>query len=91
MHCQAAAAQSPGDRVRQVPPAPHGSASALASQGKGPDKRWKIDGRMVRLDELRDALKGYWDTISNSYPDVDAVEVVLIDLSLRGQRTSEVG
>ena len=60
-------------------------------QGNGPDKRWEIDGRLVRLDEFRDALKGYWDTISNSFPDVEAVEVVLIDLSLREKRTSVVG
>ena len=63
----------------------------LVWQGNGPDRRWKIDGRVVRLDELRDALKGYWDTISNSFPDVEAVEVVVIDLSQRGKRTSEPG
>ena len=63
----------------------------LVWQGKNPDRRWKIDGRRVRLEELRDALKGYWDTISNSHPDVEAVEMMLIDLSLRGKRTSEVG
>ena len=60
-------------------------------QGNGPDKRWKIDGRPVRLNELRDALKGYWDTISNSFPDVEDVEVTLIDLSQRGKHTSEPG
>ena len=60
-------------------------------QGNGPDKRWKIDGRLVRLEELRDALKRYWETISNSLPDVEEVEVTLIDLSQRGKRTSEPG
>ena len=63
----------------------------LVWQGKKPDRRWKIDGRRVRLEELCDALKGHWDTISNSFPNVEAVEVVLIDLSLREKRTSEVG
>ena len=61
----------------------------LVWQGNGPDKRWEIDGQRVHLDELPDALKGYWHTISNSFPDVEAVEVMLIDLSLRGKRTSE--
>ena len=60
-------------------------------QGNGPDKRWAIDGRMVRLEELRDTLKGYWGTISNSFPEVEAVEVMLVDLSLREKRTSVVG
>ena len=58
-------------------------------QGNGPDKRWEIGGRRVCLEDLGDALKGYWDTISNAFPNVDAVEVALIDLSLRGKRTSE--
>ena len=61
----------------------------LVWQGNRPDRRWKIDGRMVCLEDLRDALKGYWDTICNLFPDVEAVEVVLIDLSLRGKRTAE--
>ena len=61
----------------------------LVWQGNGPDKRWEIDGQRVHLDELPDALKGYWHTISNSFPDVEAVEVMLIDLSLRGKRTPE--
>ena len=58
-------------------------------QGNGPDKRWEIGARRVCLEDLGDALKGYWDTISNAFPNVDAVEVALIDLSLRGKRTSE--
>ena len=63
----------------------------LVWQGNRPDRRWKIGGRMVCLEDLGEALKGYWDTISNSFPDVEAVEVVLIDLSLREKRTSVVG
>ena len=63
----------------------------LVWRGNRQDRRWKIDGRMVCLEDLRDALKGHWDTISNLFPNVEAVEVVLIDLSLREKRTSEVG
>ena len=62
----------------------------LVWQRKTPDRRWEIDGQTVRLEELRDALKGYWDTVSNSLPDVEAVEVMLLDLTLRAKRTSEV-
>lgn len=61
----------------------------LVWQGRVAGRRWKIDRRLVRLEELRDALKAYWDTISNSFPNVEAVEVVLIDLTLRGRRSSE--
>ena len=62
----------------------------LVWQGIGSKKSWDIDGRMVRLEELRGALRRYWDTISNSFPDVEAVEVVLIDLTLRGRLSSKV-
>ena len=61
----------------------------LVWQGRKPDRQWKIDRRLVRLEELRDALMAYWDTISNSFPNVEAVEVVLIDLTLRRRRSSE--
>ena len=59
-------------------------------QGHRPDRQWKIDGRMVCLEELRNALKGYWGSISNAFPEAEAVEVILIDLSLRGRRSSDV-
>ena len=62
----------------------------LVWQGNRPDRQWEIDGRRVCLEELRNALKGYWDSISNAFPEVEAVEIMLIDLSLRGRRSSDV-
>ena len=62
----------------------------LVWQGNRPDKRWKIDGRMVPLQRLSDALKEYWHTISNSFPHVEAVEVVLIDLTQRARRSCDI-
>ena len=62
----------------------------LVWQGRLSDKRWKIDRRLVRLEELCDALRQHWGTISNCFPNVDAVEVVVIDLTLREKRSSEV-
>ena len=62
----------------------------LVWQGSRPGRLWRIGGRLVGLEELRDALGEYWDTISNSFPNVEAVEVVLIDLTSRGTWSSEV-
>ena len=62
----------------------------LIWNGNRPDRKWEIDGRKVCLKDICDALKLHWDTISNSFPHVEAVEVVLIDLTLRGRRSPEV-
>ncbi|KNC67408.1 hypothetical protein [Pseudoalteromonas ardens] len=48
-------------------------------------KKWIINGKSTTLQDLRGALKGYWDKIACNYPDVDAVEVIVIDLSIRGK------
>ena len=56
-------------------------------KGTKPGRRWKIDGNLVGVSGLRDALKRHWDSISLSFPRVAAVEVTLIDLTKRTQRT----
>ena len=47
------------------------------------NKTWKIAGQNVSLNKLRGALMGYWKSISNNYPKVIAIEVIVIDLNLR--------
>lgn len=60
----------------------------LVWQGNIDTKRWEIGGRRVELSELTTALKGYWQDISADFPGVDAIEVVVIDLTLR-ERVSD--
>lgn len=55
----------------------------LVWQGKIATKRWAIGGHRVELSELASALKGYWQEISADFPSVDAIEVIVIDLTLR--------
>ena len=62
----------------------------LVWQGSKPSRRWRIEGRVVGIPELPKALKEFWDTISNSFPNVEAVEVVMIDLTRRGKASSVV-
>ena len=60
----------------------------LVWQGSTPGRRWTIDGRRVGIPDLCGALKEYWETISNSFRNVAAVEVVMIDLTTRGKVSS---
>jgi hypothetical protein len=55
----------------------------LVWQGNIAAKRWTIGGHRVELSELAGALKGYWQEISADFPGVDAIEVMVIDLTLR--------
>jgi len=48
-------------------------------------KRWKINGSLVELNDLSSALKLYWNSISGEYPDVDDLAVIAIDLTLRSR------
>ena len=59
--------------------------------GKGPKlaRRWQIGGRRVGVSGLRDALKDYWASISNRSPNVAALEVVVIDLTLRAVKSDQ--
>lgn len=57
----------------------------LVSQRINPEKRWMINGRRVGLSELAAALKSYWQSIADKFPNVEAVDVVVIDLAMRAQ------
>ena len=57
----------------------------LVWQGKNPIKRWMINGHKVELSELVSALKLYWEDISNDFPGVEAIDVIVIDLAMRAK------
>ena len=61
----------------------------LVWQGSKPERRWEIGGERVGVSDLGDALKDYWTIISNRYPNVAAIEVVVIDLTLRTARSGQ--
>jgi hypothetical protein len=60
----------------------------LVWQGRAPDRRWQIEGRLVELDGLEEALQEYWHSIAHHWPAVEEVKIVVIDLVRRGQRSS---
>ena len=55
----------------------------LIRQGLKPEKRWKIDGALVDISTLSNALKKYWVKISGCYPCISNIQVIVIDLTLR--------
>jgi len=57
----------------------------LVWQGRKPEKRWTTNGRRVGLSELASALKLYWQSIADEFTGVDAIDVVVIDLTIRAQ------
>jgi hypothetical protein len=46
---------------------------------------WEINGSRVELNELANALKLYWNSIADEYPDADDIAIIVIDLSMRAQ------
>ena len=58
-------------------------------KGTKPGRKWKVDGNPVGVSELRDALNRHWDSISSTFPRIAAVEVIAIDLTMRGQRSGD--
>lgn len=57
----------------------------LVWQGRKPRRRWIINSHRVGLDELANALKLYWQGIADEFFGVDAIDVVIIDLTQREQ------
>ncbi len=47
-------------------------------------KKWVINGQRVSVNELASALKYYWRTIADNYVGVEEIEVIVIDMKVRG-------
>lgn len=55
--------------------------------GRSSKSSWEIDRQLVRLAEMEDAIKTYWDSISPCYPSVEAIKVMVIDLTKRSLKS----
>lgn len=60
----------------------------LVWQGREPDRTWQILGDRLAFHELADGLRRYWSTIAGNHPEVDAIEVVGVDLSQRAGKAA---
>ena len=48
-----------------------------------PGRRWQIDGKLVGVSGIRDALRCHWAGIANDFPYISAIEILVIDLTAR--------
>ena len=83
--CERLRNQLAGDYLREA--AEGCGLMLLVWQGSKPERQRLVNGKRVGVSGLRDALKRYWASISNSFPSVAAVEIVVIDLTLRQNRS----
>ena len=88
--CERLRNQLVGDYLRE-----HSSGCGiflLIWQGFDPDRparKWRIGGKNVDLHHLVNALRQHWDSISEQFPNVEAVEIVLIDLTVRSNVSAD--
>ena len=50
-------------------------------------KSWRINKKSINKDGLADALSSYWNSISHRFPSVDDIEVILVDLTARANKS----
>lgn len=60
----------------------------LVWQGRSTQRKWQINGQRVTLTDLPSALRNYWSAVSGEFPNVSAIQVVLIDLTVRDQKSA---
>ena len=85
--CERLRNQLAGDYLREA--AEGCGLMLLVWQGGKPGRQWLVNGKRVGVSGLRDALKRHWASVSNSFPSVAAVEIVVIDLTLRQNRSDQ--
>ncbi|MFY0639787.1 MAG: hypothetical protein JXR16_01995 [Bermanella sp.] len=60
----------------------------LVWQGREQESRnWMIGHKKVGINDLQSALENYWQGISSDYPGVEAIEIIVIDLTVRGTKS----
>ena len=60
----------------------------LVWQGQSRKRSWSIGGQQIALSNLCQSLGEHWETISESFPGVQAIEVILIDLTVRDVKSA---
>ncbi len=60
----------------------------LIWQGSKKAKHWEIEGERVGVSGLGKAMQEYWQSISVGYPKVEAIEVIVIDLTVRAEKST---
>lgn len=61
----------------------------LVWKGCQSGRRWEIGGKRVGVSGVGDALKNHWDNISCDFPNISALEVIVIDLTIRAIKSDQ--
>ena len=59
----------------------------LVWQGGSGTRQWEIDGKRVGIADLAAAMTDYWQKIATESPHVEAIEIVVVDLTLRALKS----
>ena len=85
--CERLRNQLPGDYLREE--AAGCGVFLLIWRGRSSRRSWKIGGNQVALPHLPKALTEYWQTVSNKFRGVEAIEILLIDLTIRENKSKD--
>lgn len=84
--CERLRNQLAGDYLREVTAGC--GVMLLVWQGKSSQVYWQIGKRRAKLSNFEEALKSYWDSIASNFPGVAAIDVIIIDLTLRNTKSN---
>lgn len=79
--CERLRNQLAGDYLREE--AAGCGVMLLVWTGRSTQAHWQIDRHNVPVSGVADALKIYWNSIAGDFPGVAAIDVILIDLTVR--------
>jgi hypothetical protein len=84
--CERLRNQLAGDYLREVTAGC--GVFLLVWQGTKSGRQWEVNGELVGVSDLQQALTNYWNSISQQFSSISAIEVVVVDLTLRAQKSS---
>jgi len=82
--CERLRNQLAGDYLREVTAGC--GVFLLVWQGSKPDRHWEVNDALVGISDLQQALTDYWGSISQQFPSIVSIEVIVVDLTLRGNK-----
>ncbi|WMS43135.1 hypothetical protein RDV64_01650 [Acuticoccus sp. MNP-M23] len=81
--CERLRNQLAGDYLREE----RGGCGVMLLIRQNKTQSWRIGGGKVDIDGLREALLAHWTEVSPRFPNVEDIEVIIIDLTVRDQRS----
>jgi hypothetical protein len=84
--CERLRNQLAGDYLREVTAGC--GVMLLIWQGGKSERKWQINERCIGISELRVSLIDYWKSVSDTFPHVSAIDIIVVDLTLRAIKSN---